>query len=104
MQNLKNMRGKKNDVSICLTLTNERVLNGIEAWKQGNINKFGELISQSGMSSINYYECGCPELISIYEILCNTPGVYGARFSGAGYRGCCIGLIDPNCKSQSGSL
>jgi len=74
---------------------NKRVLNGIEAWKQGDINKFGEFISQSGMSSIIYYECGCPELISIYEVLCNTPGVYGARFSGAGYRGCCIGLIDP---------
>lgn len=26
--------------------------------------------------------------------------VYGARFSGAGYRGCCIGLIDPDYKEE----
>jgi galactokinase len=76
----------------------KRVQNGIEAWKKGDLKRFGELVFQSGESSINYYECGCPELITIYEILCKTPGVYGARFSGAGYRGCCIGLIDPKYK------
>jgi len=27
-------------------------------------------------------------------ILRTVPGVHGARFSGAGYRGCCIGSID----------
>jgi len=52
----------------------------------------------SGESSIHNYECGCPELITIFNILKETPGVYGARFSGAGYRGCCIGLIDPQYK------
>jgi galactokinase/galacturonokinase len=25
----------------------------------------------------------------------NTPGVYGARFSGAGFRGSCLALVDP---------
>jgi len=55
---------------------------------------------ESGESSINNYECGCPELITIYEILKKTRGVYGARFSGAGYRGCCIGLVDPRYKDE----
>ena len=67
----------------------------LKVWKEGNIHKFGELVFQSGESSIINYECGCPELITIYDSLRQTPGVYGARFSGAGYRGCCIGLIDP---------
>jgi galactokinase/galacturonokinase len=77
---------------------NKRVRQGVEAWKEGNIRRFGELMFQSGESSITNYECGCPELITIYEILHHTPGVYGARFSGAGYRGCCIALVDPRYK------
>ena len=24
-----------------------------------------------------------------------TPGIYGGRFSGAGFKGCCMALIDP---------
>ena len=31
----------------------------------------------------------------MYEILCETDGVYGGRFSGAGFKGCCMALIDP---------
>ena len=25
-----------------------------------------------------------------------TDGIYGGRFSGAGFKGCCMALIDPN--------
>lgn len=81
-------------------LENERVLNGIAAWKSGDIEEFGRLMLASGDSSINEYQCGCPELITIFETLKTTPGVYGARFSGAGYRGCCIGLVNPEYKSK----
>ena len=38
---------------------------------------------------------GSPELIAIHEIMKETPGVYGGRFSGAGFKGCCLGIIDP---------
>ncbi|QGH36212.1 hypothetical protein GI584_20135 [Gracilibacillus salitolerans] len=78
----------------------DRVRQGIEAWEQGDIEQFGKLMFESGESSIHQYESGCPELITIYEVLKETEGVYGARFSGAGYRGCCIGLIDPAYKEQ----
>lgn len=78
----------------------ERVQKGVSAWTMGDIRTFGELMFASGESSIHQYECGCPELISIYEILRKCEGVYGARFSGAGYRGCCIGLIDPRYKES----
>ena len=78
----------------------ERVQNGIEAWRTGDINRFGELMFESGKSSIYQYESGCPELITIFEALEDCPGVYGARFSGAGYRGCCIGLVDPKYKEE----
>jgi len=79
---------------------NQRVLAGVRYWKEGDLLKFGQLMFQSGESSIRNYECGCPELITIFEILAATSGVYGARFSGAGYRGCCIGLVDPSRKES----
>jgi galacturonokinase len=78
---------------------NERVRRGLAAWEAGDIEAFGRLMVESGDSSVHDYECGCPELITIFEELKRTPGVYGARFSGAGYRGCCIGLVDPARKA-----
>ncbi|MBN1350234.1 hypothetical protein JXJ21_12540 [candidate division KSB1 bacterium] len=78
----------------------DRVLRGREVWQQGNLVEFGALVNQSGESSIENYECGSPHLITIYRILTNTPGVYGSRFSGAGFRGCCIGLVDPRYREQ----
>jgi galactokinase len=77
-----------------------RVRQGAEAWKKGDLRTFGQLMFESGESSMLQYECGCPELITIFKLLQECPGVYGARFSGAGYRGCCIGLVDPRYKEQ----
>ena len=78
----------------------QRVHAGVEAWRNGDLETFGQLMFESGASSIHQYESGCPELITIYNILKETTGVYGARFSGAGYRGCCVGLIDPAYKAE----
>lgn len=72
-----------------------RVQQGAQAWKTGDIRKFGDLIFQSGYSSINNYETGSPELIALYDIMLDTPGIYGGRFSGAGFKGCCMAIIDP---------
>lgn len=33
-------------------------------------------------------------MIQLVEIMQSTPGVFGARFSGAGFRGCCMALVD----------
>jgi len=79
---------------------NQRVIDGTEAWKQGDIKTFGKLMVESGESSVHDYQCGSPELITIFDTLKSIPGVYGARFSGAGYRGCCIGIVDPTCHAE----
>ncbi|MDR1317938.1 MAG: GHMP kinase [Spirochaetales bacterium] len=79
---------------------NRRARAGIECWKKGDLAGFGKLVFESGESSIHQYESGAPQLITIYDILRNSPGVYGARFSGAGYRGCCIGLSDPAYRDE----
>jgi galactokinase len=77
---------------------NARVLAGRKAWAAGDLRRFGELITESGRSSIDSYECGSPELITLYEALRDTPAVYGARFSGGGFRGSCIGLYEPGAE------
>ena len=68
---------------------------GAEAWRRGDLEEYGRLIFESGKSSIENYECGCPELITLYRIMTETDGIYGGRFSGAGFKGCCMALIDP---------
>ncbi|MEX1019150.1 MAG: galactokinase family protein [Litorilinea sp.] len=72
-----------------------RVEAGTAAWQAGDLQQFGALMTESGASSIQWYESGSPPLITLYDALCNAPGVYGARFSGAGFRGNCIALVDP---------
>lgn len=74
---------------------NERVRKGIEAWRNGDIVAFGEQIFKSGRSSIYYYEAGSEPLKALYEIMLRTDGIYGGRFSGAGFNGCCMAIIDP---------
>jgi galactokinase/galacturonokinase len=73
-----------------------RVEKGAQAWRIGDIETFGRLSSESGRSSIENYETGSPELITLYRIMQTTDGVYGGRFSGAGFRGCCMALTDPS--------
>ena len=73
----------------------QRVEAGAEAWRRGDIEEYGRLSFESGWSSIHNWESGAPEQIRLYEIMRETDGIYGGRFSGAGFKGCCMALIDP---------
>ena len=59
------------------------------------MEEYGRLSFESGRSSIENWETGSPELKKLYEIMTKTEGIYGGRFSGAGFKGCCMALIDP---------
>lgn len=74
----------------------DRVQKGVAAWRRGDIEEFGRLSFESGRSSICNWETGSPELKTLYEIMTKTEGIYGGRFSGAGFKGCCMALIDPS--------
>ena len=78
----------------------KRVREGISAWETGKLEGFGSLSKASCESSIHSYECGSPELIAIYEAMLTTDGIYGGRFSGAGFKGACIALVDPSKKEN----
>ncbi len=82
-------------------MESERVRLGIDAWRAGDLKTFGRLIAESGRSSIENYECGSKPLVDLYHILIDTDGVYGARFSGAGFRGCCVALVSPQKSSAA---
>lgn len=82
---------------------NMRVMKGLEAWASGSLEEFGKLISASGLSSIENYECGSEPLIQLYNILLRAPGVYGGRFSGAGFRGCCFAFVSAEHAAEAAS-
>ncbi|MBR6471478.1 MAG: hypothetical protein IKS83_06750 [Victivallales bacterium] len=73
----------------------ERAEQGVAAWRKGDIEEFGRISFASGRSSIELWEGGSPELKELYRIMTQTDGIYGGRFSGAGFKGCCMALIDP---------
>lgn len=64
-----------------------KVLKGISA------QEFGELMNASHTSLRDDYEVSVPALDRLVEILQNTPGVFGARLTGAGFGGACVGLV-----------
>ena len=78
----------------------DRVQRGAEAWRRGDLEEYGRLSFESGHSSIFNWETGSPELKKIYEIMCKTDGIYGGRFSGAGFKGCCMAIIDPSYEEE----
>lgn len=74
----------------------QRVEAGAEAWRRGDLVEYGRLSFESGWSSIHNWESGAPEQIKLYEIMRETSGIYGGRFSGAGFKGCCMALMNPD--------
>lgn len=77
-----------------------RVDEAVEAYAQGDIQALGSIMFASGLSSIQAWESGCPEMIALYDIMTQTPGIYGGRFSGAGFKGCCMALSDPSKRDE----
>ena len=73
-----------------------RVNSGLEAWKQGAIVEFGNLMTQSCKSSIEQYECGIQAIYDLQQIVSSANGVFGSRFMGGGFGGCVVGLVRPD--------
>jgi len=78
----------------------ERVEKGVKAFQCGDIEEYGRMSFESGHSSIYNYETGSDELKELYEIMTRTDGIYGGRFSGAGFKGCCLAIIDPKYRES----
>jgi galactokinase len=58
-------------------------------------------MNRSCQSSIQNYESGSEVLIQLHQIVSDTNGVYGSRFSGGGYGGCVVALAKGELAEQA---
>jgi len=72
----------------------QRVSDARSLWTAGDWVAFGATMNASCLSSIEHYECGSEPMHFLHSQALDTRGVYGSRFSGGGYGGCLIMLID----------
>lgn len=77
---------------------NQRVLQGIEALRENDIQRFGELMKGSHISLRDLYEVSSYELDILVEIALSVPGVLGARLTGAGFGGCTVNILQEEAK------
>lgn len=66
----------------------------LEAIKGVSPQRFGELMNASHASLRDDYEVSVPALDALVAILQATPGVFGARLTGAGFGGACVALVE----------
>jgi galactokinase len=74
---------------------NERVRAFADALAGGRIDELGPLMAESHASLRDDFEVSLPELDDLVERLAATPGVLGARLTGAGFGGCAVALTRP---------
>lgn len=72
---------------------NQRVLEGVAALEQGDIQRFGELMVASHRSLRDDYEVSIPELDRLVEAELRH-GAVGARLTGAGFGGSTVALVE----------
>jgi galactokinase len=72
---------------------NERVRQGVEALKKGDIARFGQLMTASHASSRDDFENSSPALDALIEAAQGAPGFMGGKLSGAGWAGCTVNLV-----------
>ena len=71
-----------------------------EAWRLGDMRRFGAICTESGRSSVDNWQTGAPELVRLFEIVSHTGGVCGGRFAGAGFKGCVMAFAEPGRREE----
>ena len=72
-----------------------RVLAAADALRAGDLAELGRLMVASHRSLADDFEVSTPVLDALVDRLVATPGVYGARLTGAGFGGCVVALARP---------
>jgi galactokinase len=71
-----------------------RVLAAVEAFRSGNLNRFGELMCEAHISFRDDFEASCREIDILVELAKKQLGCHGARLTGGGFGGCTVNLVD----------
>ena len=72
-----------------------RVRRAVEALRAGDLAEMGRAMIDSHRSLREDFEVSTPVLDALVDRLTATPGVYGARLTGAGFGGCVVALAEP---------
>lgn len=72
---------------------NQRTIQAVEALKQNDLKRFGELMNESHVSLRDDYEVTGIELDTLVEEAWKVEGVIGSRMTGAGFGGCTVSIV-----------
>jgi len=78
---------------------NQRVLDSMAALKAGDAAHLGALMDAAHASMSQDYEASCPELDLLAGLLRQSPGILGARLTGAGWGGCVVALAQEGAEA-----
>jgi galactokinase len=78
----------------------ERVLQAADALEHRRLDDVGRAMAESHRSLREDYEVSCPELDLMVELANQTPAVWGARMTGAGFGGCTVNLVEARAVEQ----
>jgi galactokinase len=73
---------------------NERVLACVDALEREDLAAVGSLLAASHASLRDLFEVSSPELDALVETATSTPGVIGARMTGAGFGGSIVAIAE----------
>ena len=83
---------------------NQRVTSFADALRSGDLRTAGAAMVESHASLRDDFEVSTPALDALVERLIATPGVYGARLTGAGFGGCVVALTEPGALEEGWTL
>lgn len=78
----------------------ERVFSFMEALKEKDFVKAGQLLNQTHQSLDSNYEVTCDELNIMQQAAVSIEGCFGARMVGGGFGGCVVALVQQDAKTQ----
>lgn len=71
---------------------NRRVLDSLDALREGDLDEFGRLMVESHRSLAHDFETSTPRMDRAVDELMNEPGILGARMTGGGFGGCVVAI------------
>ncbi|PRO65934.1 galactokinase [Alkalicoccus urumqiensis] len=73
---------------------NARTIQAAKALEEGDLQAFGQLMTESHQSLKNDYEVTGTHLDVLQHAAAKQPGVIGSRMTGAGFGGCTVSLVE----------
>ncbi len=79
---------------------NQRVRDFVAAFRAGDLATAGRIMAASHASLRDDFEVSTGPLDALVTRLLGTPGVHGARLTGAGFGGCVVALTEPGALTE----